>query len=537
MSASQQKKIRQQQREQGIEKHQVAEKKAAKKEHSKKVKNRTLGIIAAVIVIAIILVASNLPYTTFTAVKIGDKSYNAAEYSFYYKTAYMNTMQQFGDYATQLIDTKTPLDKQKYSEDQTWAEFFKQSAIESMKNVAMLCDEAKKEGFTLSEEDQAQLNAALASVETNYDTNSYSNANGFLEDQYGKGVTVDLVKKIYEDNFIASFYGEEKYNSFEYDDGDLENAYVKNADNYDKYTYLSYYADGSVKEDDVEANDDETSTTEATESDIVEENAKATDETASDNENSKSEDSDKDKEDAMASAKSIAENIVASSNSAEQFKSAAKEYADSDVSESTSQGGQLSTNYADWLKDSSRNEGDSTVIESDSGYYAIYFISRENNDYNTVNFRHILCYALPDETGEYTEESKSTAESEAEKIFEEWQNGDATEESFADLANKNSDDTGSNTKGGLYENVSKGSMVPAVNDFIFGEGRKTGDTSIVFNDGSYTGYHILYFSGDGKNYRKVIAENDLRAEDYNNWKTAALENYEAKEGFGAKFVD
>ena len=53
--------------------------------------------------------------------------------------------------------------------------------------------------------------------------------------------------------------------------------------------------------------------------------------------------------------------------------------------------------------------------------------------------------------------------------------GDATEDSFAALANEKSDD-GNGTTGGLYENVYPGQMVSSFNDWCFDESRQTGNT-------------------------------------------------------------
>ncbi len=65
-----------------------------------------------------------------------------------------------------------------------------------------------------------------------------------------------------------------------------------------------------------------------------------------------------------------------------------------------------------------------------------------------------------------------------------------TEDAFAALANEKSEDPGSNTNGGLYENVYKGQMVEPFENWCFDESRQPGDTGLVKT--SY-GYHIMYF--------------------------------------------
>ena len=70
------------------------------------------------------------------------------------------------------------------------------------------------------------------------------------------------------------------------------------------------------------------------------------------------------------------------------------------------------------------------------------------------------------------------------------QKGDKTEESFAALATEKTEDTGSQSTGGLYERVYKGQMVKAFENWCFDAARKAGDTGIVESD---YGYHVMYF--------------------------------------------
>ena len=107
-----------------------------------------------------------------------------------------------------------------------------------------------------------------------------------------------------------------------------------------------------------------------------------------------------------------------------------------------------------------------------------------------INVRHILIsWDDADGDGEPTEEEKAAALESAEAILTEYQK-DPTEDHFAQLANEHSTDPGSNTNGGLYENVSPGYMVQEFNDWCFDASRQTGDTDIVETQ---FGYHIMYF--------------------------------------------
>ena len=79
-------------------------------------------------------------------------------------------------------------------------------------------------------------------------------------------------------------------------------------------------------------------------------------------------------------------------------------------------------------------------------------------------------------------------------------------------------------------------MVEEFDAFCF-DGHKPGDTGIVYGEsGSYAGYHVMYYVGEGDLYSNVIAENDLRSADVEAWMEKAEEANPTAEGFGMKFV-
>src|SRR5699024_3329595 len=95
------------------------------------------------------------------------------------------------------------------------------------------------------------------------------------------------------------------------------------------------------------------------------------------------------------------------------------------------------------------------------------------------------------ENGEtvYSDEEKATAKKEAEKLLQEWKDGEATEESFAELAKENSDDTGSKENGGLIEDLYPGAnYVENFLDWSIDPERKAGDTGVI--ESPY-GYHVM----------------------------------------------
>lgn len=177
------------------------------------------------------------------------------------------------------------------------------------------------------------------------------------------------------------------------------------------------------------------------------------------------------------------------------------------------------TAYSDMIFDSFSFTDDEveTYFDANSDMLATYGV--EKSEFPNVNVRHILIQPAKVEASEDSAEDAAAeeavwadAEAEAQKIYEEWKSGDATEESFAELANTHSTDPGSNTNGGLYENVHPGQMVPEFNDWCFDAARKPGDSSIVKT--SY-GYHIMYYvAATEEYYWRTTAENELRYQEY-----------------------
>ena len=135
-----------------------------------------------------------------------------------------------------------------------------------------------------------------------------------------------------------------------------------------------------------------------------------------------------------------------------------------------------------------------------------------------MNVRHILIKAVDEDgDGNYNEEELAKAREALEAVQEQW---DGTEEDFIRLAEEYSEDTGSNTNGGLYENIHKGQTVEEFDAFCF-DGHAPGDTAIVYGSSTgsnaYAGYHLIYFVGESENYRHVLADSALRSSDFYAW--------------------
>lgn len=147
-------------------------------------------------------------------------------------------------------------------------------------------------------------------------------------------------------------------------------------------------------------------------------------------------------------------------------------------------------------------------------------------DSKYVDVRHILVKiegGTADENGAttYSDEEWAACEAEAQAILDTFLAGDKTEESFAALANEKSEDPGSNTNGGLYENVYMGQMVEPFENWCFDETRAYGDTGLVQT--TY-GYHVMYYVGSEPMWTQY-AESGWVTEQSNAFLTGLAEKY------------
>ena len=180
-----------------------------------------------------------------------------------------------------------------------------------------------------------------------------------------------------------------------------------------------------------------------------------------------------------------------------------------------------------------RTAGDAEILTSDgSDYvYVAVFNSRQRDEALDYNVRHILVTDANLDLAEGEEATDEMILARAEEILDGW---DGTEDGFAALAEEYSQDAGSNTNGGLYENVAKGTMVSAFEDWCYEDGRQAGDTGIV--ESSY-GQHIMYFVGYGTTeYWHYACENAMISNEYSEWQTSLMDSVTAETAGGMDYV-
>lgn len=503
MSASTERKNRQAARAAGTDKKTLAAQEAAKKKKQSQLR-WTLGTIAVVLLIALILfLDSGYLYSHTTALTVGDKSYTPAEVNYYYANEYHNFVNNYGSYASLFgLDTSSGLsglDKQSCGmlSEGSWRDYFLQGAESDIVQIKAYGDYAAANGISLDADEVAEIDEQLASISDQAKSLGYASANNLFAVNYGNGVNTAIVRAAYLDSSLASKVYSTVYDSLTYSDEELEEYYQSLGGTKDYFDYLVYTVNAAV-----------------------EEGADAPSETA------------------LAEARADAEAVLNAyldgadiEDVTERFEVAVDSQFEGSVPTTHSEvaGSSVDSAYSEWLLDSARKAGDAAVLDGESASYVVLFLNREDNHYATQNVRHILVKAEASEDGTYSDEAKAAALAKAEEILAEFEAGEKTEDSFAALANEYSEDTGSNTTGGLYENIYRGQMVEGFEDFCFAD-HKAGDTGIVYGEsGSYAGYHVMYYVGEGALYSNVLAENAKRSEELEAWNTEVMGDLEAVE--------
>ncbi len=528
MSASTERKQRQAAREAGTDKKILALEKEAKAKAKSKLR-WTLGTAAvALLIVTVLLLNSSLVYKA-TAYTVGSRKFSTAETSYYYATQYNNFVNQYGSYASlfglNTSDGINGLDKQVYSEEDgtTWKDYFLDAARQNMQQLTVLTGYAADNGITLDEQELAEVEASFDGIEETAKNYGYADADKMVAMNYGTGVNVAMLRAAYKEARLAAKTFQTVEDSFTYTDEQIEEKYDSFNGDRDLFTYSYCYV--AAEEVPVDSADGQSGEVPAG-SDGEEAAEPATAVT----------------EETLAQARATAEAIVAAYEKAAgtlpaaRLNNAAAAEGQHAIEQTRVTGSSLYF-AADWLKDAARQPGDVVTEDDENGCYVVVFVARDDNHYNTASVRHILIKAEADEDGNYTDEAKAAAKARAEEILAEFESGDKTEDSFAALAEQYSEDTGSNTNGGLYENIYKGQMVEEFDAFCF-DTHEHGDTGIVYGEaaGSYAGYHVIYYVGQGGLYSSYLAEQELRSEDVNAWLEDALAALPTKDGFGMKFV-
>ena len=451
------------------------QKRKEEKEKEKK-EERISTTVGIVFLVALVCLVASFPIRTYLAthetyVVINGEEVNKVEFDYVYNTSKNNYITQYGSYLSYFgLDTSKDLSTQMYSDTLTWQDYFEQNAVESLKQNKALMAEAKAAGFTYDTTDE--YNTFKETIKTSAAAAGVSDKE-YVRSIYGSYATMGRIEEYVKNDMVMNAYYQKLQEDNAPSDDEIQSYYEENKATYDSVDYRLTTIEADLPTEPTELADpvEETAadTTDTTDGTAATDSTQDTAYQPSDAEIAK----------AMEDAKVLADD-------AEQ--TVAK---DGEAHENEKKS---SVNYmiSDWLFDDARKAGDTTVITNDNShcYYAVAFEKRYLDETPSADVRVII--PTEDKTGE--------------EILEEWKNGAATEDSFAELCKKYTQDTSAVENGGLFEQVTKTGMTEELSNWIFDSSRQAGDTvAITVSDTTY----VLYYIGQDQPEWKINIKNTL----------------------------
>ena len=451
------------------------QKRKEEKEKEKK-EERISTAVGIVFLVALVCLVASFPIRTYLAthetyVVINGEKVNKVEFDYVYNTSKNNYITQYGSYLSYFgLDTSKDLSTQMYSDTLTWQDYFEQNAVESLKQNKALMAEAKAAGFTYDTTDE--YNTFKETIKTSAAAAGVSDKE-YVRSIYGSYATMGRIEEYVKNDMVMNAYYQKLQEDNAPSDDEIQSYYEENKATYDSVDYRLTTIEADLPTEPTELADpveetaaDTTGTTDGT---------AATDTT----QDTAYQPSDAEIAKAMEDAKVLADD-------AEQ--TVAK---DGEAHENEKKS---SVNYmiSDWLFDDARKAGDTTVITNDNShcYYVVAFEKRYLDETPSADVRVII----------------PTEDKNGEEILEEWKNGAATEDSFAELCKKYTQDTSAVENGGLFEQVTKTGMTEELSNWIFDSSRQAGDTvAITVSDTTY----VLYYIGQDQPEWKINIKNTL----------------------------
>lgn len=394
-------------------------------------------VILAAVAVSIVFSIGTSFYNRYTVLnqtyfQVGDHDITRLEYNYYFNNVYSNYLSMYGSYVSMMgLDTTVDLDEQTYpgNKNMTWKDYFDQSAVEQIQQIKAMADEARENGFEYdSSEDMASYETEIAAQA---ESASVSESEYYAL-MYGDYATPSRIETFVEENLLASAYYNHLVEENQPADDEITAYYEENKNSYDTVTYRSFYfevdtsageetgseettaaetttaaEETTVEETTLDTAEETAEETTAAEETTVEETTTGAEETAAEETTAAEAETETASEEetgmtdeeiaaAMDELKVQADEMAARLEAGEDFEDLCVEYASEDQKENyggeedgslTEEGSYFGAPSvaADWLFDESRQEGDITVLESESlnRYYVVQFISRQNDEETT----------------------------------------------------------------------------------------------------------------------------------------------------------
>lgn len=374
----------------------------------------TVGIVIAAAIIGSVAVSvlNKNAAIKSTYVTIGDHAITKLEYDYYFNGVVNNYVNTYSSYLSFMgLDTTKDLDKQQYDESTTWKDYFDRSAVEQIKQIKTMADDAAAKGFEYdTTEDYANM---VSSIKAGAESGGVT-VGEYYRSIYGSYANEKNMETFIKEGSYVSAYYTSLIEQNKPADQEVKDYYNDNVQDYDKVDYRSFIVKADITGAEASAPEaGGASETAAPEAGAAEETAAqeagAAEETAAPEAGAASEASapeagtaaetaaqpaaeptEEEINKAMAEAKKKADAMLKARQGGEDFKAlclanAAEgekaSYEDEETDASLTEGAYYASTPAaisGWLYEDKRAENDITVIEDTTGnqYYVVEFISR-----------------------------------------------------------------------------------------------------------------------------------------------------------------
>ncbi len=533
-------------------KAQKAEKKLAAKKAEQKKSRQNKAIIAVILAIVLVFVGffiydriknSGMIERRNVVAKTENFSVTQAMMNYFFNTTYNSTLNQYvqiygsisennGSSAEDSIKTFVDsVDNLGEAYDQLMS-----SVKSQVETLLTYCEMAKAEGIELEKAEYDEIDAYIKSYKESKDSNSdYASISfdKYLSTYWGTGVNESVVRDCLKINYLASKYQEEKAESFEYTDDQLEEYYDANEDS---YLYVDYLTATFTKPEEQAADETTPDTTADTAAETAGETSDDTAETPDENqdgenaENAEPETAVEEKNEAEANAEALE-----ATTTPEEFTAFMKDYYTKEQEKITAEGEDVDTDaidtnveaisktkqkksgisneeLKDWLFGADTKVGTTKVVEDESaGTYTVYMLSKASYR-DEEKTRNAAVIVLSDDNNDGDSKAK------AEEVKAEWDALEVKdEEAFEKLSEKYSESSHHHVEKGITKDDA------SIGEWLFSDEAKVGEVGITYYEAGKASY-LVYYAEEGEEGWKASVRSAKQSEDL----SAAVEAFKTE---------
>jgi hypothetical protein len=286
----------------------------------------------------------------------------------YYWMEVYDFLNQYGSYAAYFgLDISKPLDEQYVEDDQTWQQYFLESALQNWQTYTALAQEAEEKGHEMDEEYKKLLEEMKTTMQESATKAGFASVDEMLASEMGIGVTYEDYYEYLVTYYTGYSYFNYRYEGFAPTDDEIDSYFEKNKEEFaqQKITKESgKYVDVRHVLKLIEKYGEQDTANKNTEP-----NYGYTQEAW---------------DACQAAAQKLLDEWLAGERTEESFGEMANEHSDDQGGKVTNGGiyedvvkGKMVKPFEDWIFDENRQVGDYGLVKTQYGYHIMYFVGGE----------------------------------------------------------------------------------------------------------------------------------------------------------------